>query len=60
MVTSRLTTSRLAARRQNSALRAPSCSNARCLSNFGCWQIEPPAAHKPTNTIFFIIPSNVL
>src|SRR5215471_5715076 len=34
------------------------CTSAN--SNFGCWQIATPAAHKPTTTIFFIIPSNVL
>jgi hypothetical protein len=35
------------------------CTSAN--SNFGCWLVANPAAHKPTTTIFFIIiPSNVL
>src|SRR5262245_34225635 len=34
------------------------CTSAN--SNFCCWHIATPAAHKPTNAIFFISPSNVL
>ena len=62
MVTSRLTyfPARSTPPKFCAALREVLLECTSANSNFGCWQIATPAAHKPTTTIFFIIPSNVL